>query len=430
MFPLTRQSFVKSVLVLLCLTSGLCSQKSVYAQAGGAAAPPPAAGNAPAKWTPPSWYMDTHAAEKFEREKIGILQFLKTNNPSNAQVKELSRVADYYLSKITHDDVRQSIPKAVNQRLLSDVLTPSALPNGRAALLDEILKKIPAILNHPSDVVRTNTLLLLTEMSIEPSNFQKKTPAVPYTPAHKILIQILEDSQQNRECKIIASIGLARICRDDINKSLSSNERSDVANALTKAIQTVPVSNEDEDWWYRFRLVEALGFVNRLDNVNGDPVVIDTILATLSNPKEHLLVRSQAALSISRLPLAGSTNVQLITSQISKLLLRLSFEFMKDPKSEHWRDYFSRVFLSFRPESQVEADKGWGLLYQVRKGGLGGNSAYVEAAFERAMPIFKAILQPETPTSIPASILKTFQEWVQNNLPSNKKVTPASKALE
>lgn len=374
--------------------------------------------------------MDEVAAEKFEREKIRILQYLKNNNPGTAQIKELSRVADYYLSKMTHEEVRQSIPKDVNQRLLSDVLTPSARPNGRAALLEEIINKIPSILNHPSDVVRTNAVLLLTEMSIEPSNFQTKTPAIPYTPVHKILIQIIEDSQQLRECKIIAVRGLGRICRDDFSNTLSSTDRSDIANTLAKAVESVPVSSEDEDWWYRFRTIESLGYVDRLDNVNGEPIVIDTIMKALSDPKEHLLVRSQAALSISRLPYTGSTNVQLITSQICKLTLRLSAEFLKDPTADYWRDYFSRVFLAFRPETQEQSEKGWGLLYQVKKAGLGANSGYVDQAFERAMPIFKAILQPETPGPLPAPSLKTFQEWVQNNLPSNKKVTPASETLQ
>lgn len=382
------------------------------------------------QWTVPAWYMDPVAAEKFEREKIGILRNLKSNNPNAAQVKELSRVADYYLSKMTHEEVRQSIPKDVNQRFLSDILTPSNRPNARAALLDEVIKKIPEILKHPSDIVRTNAVLLLTEMSIEPSNFQQRTPAVPYTPVHKILIEILGDSQSLREEKIIAARGLARVCRDDIIKNLSSTERSDIGNALSTALKAVPVTAEDEDWWFRFRLVEALGFVERLDNVNGEPVVIDTVMETLSNPKEHLLVRSQAALSISRLPLAGSTNVQLITTQICKLTLRLCGEFMKNPKAEYWRDYFSRVYLAFRPESSAEADRGWGLLYQVRKGGLGGSATFVEEAFERAMPIFRVILQPAEPGPIPASSLKTFQDWVVNNQPSNKKVTPASQPLQ
>lgn len=427
MFPLTRQSFVKFVAVWLTF-GGISSNSELAAQVQGP--PPPAAVPVQEKWVPPSWLMDQVAAEKFGREKIKLLQNLKVNNPSSAQVKELSRVAEFYLSVMTHDGVRQRIPKEVTQRLMGDLLTPSNRPNARAALMDEIIRRVPEIINHPSDLVRTNIVLMLTELSIEPANFQTQTPAIPYAPTHKILIQILGDSQQLRECRIIAARGLGRICRDDENNALSSTERSDVAVALVDALAAVPSSHLDEDWWYRFRIAESLGFVNRLDNVGGKPIVIDSLLETLSNPAEQLLVRTQAALSISRLPYTGSTNVQLITNQIGKLLLRLTAEFAKDPAADHWRDYFSRVFVAFRPETQLEANKGWGLLYQVKKGGLTGSSAYVDAAFERAMPIFKAVLEPEKPSAIPASAVKTFQEWVSGNQPSNRKVTPSSPELK
>lgn len=432
MFPLTRQSFANSILFFLVIIWGWGYSSTLCAQDGdnGESVENSSTPTKPENWTKPAWFMDSVAANKFNREKIKILQNLKSNNPTSSQVKELGRVADYYLSKMTHEENRQSLPKEVTQRLLSDLLTPSNRPNARAALMDQILQKAPVLLNHPSDLVRTNTVLMLTELSIEPANFQTQTPALPYTPTHKVMIQILGDSQQLRECQIIAARGLGRICRDDENNSLSSTDRSDIAVAITGSLESVPPSNNDEDWWYRYRLVESLGFVNRLDNVTGAPIVIDTLMSILSNSKEHLLVRSQAALSTSRLPLAGSTNVQLITSETCKLILRLTAEFAKKPTADHWRDYFSRVFIAFRPETQREANKGWGLLYQVRKGGLSGSASYVEAAFERAMPIFKSVLESETPGPIPVPAVKIFQEWIGDNLPSNRKVTPASQPLK
>jgi len=65
----------------------------------------------------------------------------------------------------------------------------------------------------------------------------------------------------------------------------------------------------------------------------------------------------------------------------------------------------------------------------VKKGGLGGNKGYVDDAFERAMPILKPVLEEENPGSIPSASLKTLTDWVTNNKPSNRKVTPSSKDL-
>lgn len=402
---------------------------SVVQAQNGESEEPPVVDEVPAgrpRWSPPSWYMDPVEATQFEREKIRVISNLKLNSPSTAQVREIQKIAHYYLSKITHEEVRQKIPQNVTQRFHAELLQSSHRPAARAALLDEILRIIPDLLTHPDDLIRVNAVLLLTELSIEPANFQTQTPALPYTPTHRVLISILGDSQQKMECRILASRGLSRIARDDEANSLSSNERSDIAIALVGGLASVPSGKADEVWWFRYRVVEALGYVNRLDNVSGQPIVIDTLLAVLGDPDEHLLVRSQAALSVSRLPYAGSTNVQLITHEICRLIMRLSVEFEKNPRNPYWRDYFGRVYLAFRPENQQQANKNWGLTSQIRRPGLGGSSAYVEAAFERAIPIFKAILEPENPTQIPQQSLKTFQEWVAANQPSNRKVTPAS----
>lgn len=425
MFPLTRQSFVSPMAVLLIALSGWSGNTTVFAQNGDDSTAPPAAST----WSPPPWYMDPVEADKFTREKISITQLLKLNSPSSAQIKEIQRIAHYYLSRMTHEEIRERLPKEVTQRLHAEILTPSNRPNARAALLDELIRQAPALLTHPSDLVRINTVLMLSELSIEPANFQSQTPAIPYAPAHKVLVDVLKDPQQLLECRIIAARGLGRICRDDENNTLSSTDRSDIGIALVETVQSVQPASNDDVWWFRFRLIEALGYVDRLENVGGEPIMIDTLLETLANPKEHLLVRSQAALSLSRLPYNSSTNVQLITHEICQLILRLSAEFEKNPSAQHWRDSYSRVYLAFRPASQRQANRGWGLLYQVQRGGLGGNSSYVNAAFERAMPIFKSILEPETPGPIPKARLTTFQEWVAGNQPSSRQVTSSSKPL-
>jgi hypothetical protein len=440
-FPLTRQSFVLSTVILVLTFSGWTGSARLIAQdedkdketlppaVAPAGAAPAGAAPAAAAWTPPSWYMDEVEAKKFGREKIRIIQFLKLNRLNSAQTAQVNRIAHYYLSLMLHEGNRQRLPKDVTQRMLADILTPSNRAPSRAVLMNEVIDKIPALLNHPSDVVRVNAVLLLSGLSIEPANFQKKIPAVPFTPVYKILITILTDEKQLTACKIAAVRGLGRVCRDDATNALSSNARSDIAKALVGTLAATPASTRDGVRWLRFRIVDTLGYVNRLDQVGGQPIVIDTLIQILGNPKEHLKIRSQAALSISRLPYASSTNVQLITHEVCELLLRLISELEDNPKGTHWRDYFSRVYLAFRPATQAQANKNWGLLYQVKRGGLGANKKFVDDAFERAMPIIKLVLEFEDPASIPKEDLKTLTDWVKKNKPTNRKVTPSSKDL-
>ncbi len=439
MFPLTRQSFVLSSAILILIFNGGAENARLIAQDENKAAEtakpvvapaqPPAAVAAPAAWTPPAWYMDEVEAKKFQRAKIGIIQSLKNNSLNSAQTAEVKRIAYYYLSLMLHEGNRQRLPKDVTQRMLADILSASNRAPSRAVLMNEVIDKIPALLKHPSDVVRVNAVLLLGGLSIEPANFQKKIPALPYTPVHKILITILTDQDQLTDCKIAAVRGLARVCRDDVTNALSSNARSDIAKALVTTLAATPPSTNDGVRWLRFRIVDTLGYINRLDQVGGQPIVIDTLLQILGNPKEHLKIRSQAALSISRLPYGSSTNVQLITHEVCELLLRLVSELEDNPKGTHWRDYFSRVYLAFRPATQAQATKGWGLLYQVKKGGLGGNKKFVDDAFERAMPLLKPVLENADPAPIPKKGLQILTDWVKNNKPTNRKVTPASKDL-
>lgn len=434
MFPLTRQSFRVVLGALVALSWFVIEPAPLCAQNGGdpdadATAPNDTPSDASTEWTRPAWYMDSLEVEKFSREMIRISQLLRNNNPNSAQADEIRKIAHFFLSQMTFEELRDSIPQDVRQRLNAMILTPSNRPAAREIVMNEVIDQAPVLLSHPDPVVRLNMVLLLTELSIQPADFASRRPAAPYAPAYEPLIAILQDSSQIREARIVAARGLSRILKDDQNNTLTLPQRSEIAEALVRTLGNIPVSAEDADWWFRLRMVESLGYVERLDNVNGDPIVVDTLLDILRNPKERILVRSQAALSLSQLPYASSSNLTLITHEICKFMLQLTQAFQKKPDAPYWRDYYSRLYLSFRPQSSQEAEKGWGLLYQVKKGGLGSHETYVNSAFERAFPIFKSVLEHEQPVPVPSSALKTFEDWVKNNEPTDRRATPASEAL-
>ncbi|MEW4487249.1 hypothetical protein AB1L42_04160 [Thalassoglobus sp. JC818] len=427
-FPLTRQSyqFVTAWHVLALFLFGGTS--IVFAQNGEQDADEEAVVEEfePDDWTPPDWWMDQVASETFRRQEKLKINGLKSNNPNRQQVEGLKKLAHYYLSLLTYPENRAKIPREVTQRFLSELLSTLNRAGGRAALMDEIIEKSKDLMNHPSEQVRTNVALLLIQLSIEPSDFQTKTPAVPYNPVYEALLEILQDSSQIQEVRIVAANGLTRLCRDGQNAP-SSTERSEIADALTSQLQATPPSADEGVEWYRRRMIQALGFVGRIDNVSGQPVVIDELMSVIRNKQETWVNRAEACQSITQLPYTSSVNVELITHEICRFLEAMvrSQGFSKAPSANLWIQAFSRVYLAFRPATQADAEiRNYGLLYQVKRPGLGGQEAYVRAAFEKALPVLTPVLTNVSgKPALSKSAFDAFSTWVSSNPPSSRKLT-------
>ena len=391
-------------------------------------------------WTAPSWVLTAAQVEDYRRN-----QYFKDKNaqqstsPSNQQVQALQRMSRYYMSQLTFQNTAR-LPKEIVDRFIAiELFAQNCTPKGRQAMMDEVLAKAPDLLTYPEPIVRTNTVLLLIQLSTEPPQFQngREIPAVPYAPAHKLLIQILADSNQLLEARILAARGLGRIARYS-GLDLGSNQRSDIAVTLVDTLSQLPILPADENWWFRYRIVESLGFVDRLDSVTRAPIVIDTLLQVLSNRQETWLLRSQAALSLSRLPFDGTTNVPLVTHEIVGLLAELAVGYEKDkpPKDPEWRHAFSRVLLSFRPANQSQAkNRHWGLLFQTERSGVGAHAAYIQQAWGKAFPVLKPVIEQDprierdpkgVPAAIPADAVTALKEWVSSNVPQDRRATPGS----
>lgn len=367
-------------------------------------------------WTPPAWVMDKDQAEDFRRRKrLDISRQLKSNAPSAQQESQFRQLVDYYMSGLILEE-KANLPQEVIDRLIALILSDLQTSDAAAEImLDEVVKKAPDLMTHPDPIVRYNTVLLVARTSTEKAQISPPTPEIPYNPAHNFLIDVLKDSNQLTDCRIVATRGLERICRDGVN--FSSNERSDVAIALTETLKSIPVDSADENWWFRFRIANALGYVDRLDNVARDPIVLNALMDMIKNAKEKPINRTQAALSLSRLPWTGSTPVREIVYATNKLLNDMVTVYQKRPDSPIWRPAFSRIYLAYRPADAREAGKNWGMLYQINRPGVGQFSGVVNTAWPIVFEVTKPIVANDPPGKVPPAAAKALSDWVKDNVP-------------
>lgn len=364
-------------------------------------------------WSPPAWVMSQSESDDFRRERLNITKQLKSNAPSSQQEALFRKLVQYYMSGLTYED-KSNLPQEVIDRLTAIILSDLQTSDAAAEImLDEVIKKAPDLMNHPDPIVRYNTVLLVARTSTEKAQISPPTPEIPYNPAHKFLIDVMKNSNQLTDCRIVATRGLERICRDGVN--FSSNERSDVAIALTETLKSVPVDSEDENWWFRFRIANALGYVDRLDSVSRDPIVLDALLAMINDSKEKLINRTQAVLSLSRLPWSGSTPVREIVYATNKLLGDMVTVYKKKPNSSIWRPAFSRIYLAYRPADAREAGKNWGMLYQINRPGVGQFAGVVNTTWPIVFEITKPIVANDPPGPIPAAADKALTDWLKAN---------------
>ncbi|MEZ5941267.1 MAG: HEAT repeat domain-containing protein [Planctomycetaceae bacterium] len=368
-------------------------------------------------WTPPSWVMSPNEIEDFKREKSrpDSLAALKSRSPSQTQQDFGKRITRYYLSQLLLPE-NQDLPRTVIDKFLLDVFYPSISDEMRNVLLDEAVAQVPTLMDHPDPVVRVNAINLLNHCSItKPGAGINAAPPQPYVRSMVPLIAEATNQSQQWIVRNMAIVGLARILRDG---NPSTADRSKIAEALLKALKDA----EGELWWFRWQAVEALGYAERHDLTTGQPAIIEALLVVLSDKKEHFLVRSQAALSISRIPWPAGVNDDLIMEKVADLLVDMSAAQAKQPSNPVWRRCFVSVYLAFRPSFKEEAvQKKWGFLFKSSPA-----SPAVTKLWKVAFPILKPFVSSLDPPAVPQASQNALKDHLGSTKVQNRKVHPAS----
>lgn len=371
-------------------------------------------------WTDPAWLVASDKLEQVRRQ-VRNSQQLSSNSPDPAVV---TLAVEYGLSAMVAATDR---PKELDLRLLRPLHVEFS-QNARNKALEILLARVPALLTHPDANVRYNALSALAQASSIPAPPGSSQKSVPYNDALKVFIPVVVDGNQFLECRILAVRGLERILRDGVNAP-TLNEKSDIADALVNALKANPPTNDDGRTWFRWSLIHALGFADRLDNSLGQPVVVDALINALHDPRESWRNRAFAGKSLSQLPWSGGVNTPLVTHEIAKLVLAMQTEVSRSqsPNTDAWREPFSVIYLSFMPEGRAEAAKNWGLLFQVKRPGQNANAPLVSSAYKVIRPIVDPFLDPSQKSS--AANVAALRKWVDENVPADRSIVPGAAPL-
>lgn len=353
-------------------------------------------------WTPPGWVIEPDNLEKFRREKALPKSFadLRAPNPSTAQKDFAKRVVHYHMSHLLTES--QNHPKEVIDRFLQEFASTS--PAVWDAMLAEVAQRVPELLDHPNPEVRVNAINLLNHCSVsKPGTGVNPTPPKPYVPAMDVLIPIASNQSQPWEVRNLAVVGLARILRDG---EPGTNQRSTIAAALVPLL----LDAKGEMFWYRWRIVEALGYSGSATLVSGAPAALEALMAVLSDKTEDFRVRSEAALAISRLNWTAGVNEPLIMEKVGELVEQIGTAQAqsKSPNSQFWTVCMVRIYVAFRPQYADDAKvRKWGFLYKANN-----VPASTAALWKAVFPITLPFLTQSAPGPIAPNRLDDLKKVI------------------
>ena len=348
---------------------------------------------------------------------------LTTEHPNPADKDELTlgvKTALYSLTLYEHEGNAVEFANVV--RSLADDLRRSTTKKEPRDHMNAEIVRVAADLLDKAPKSRLNAVLIVASLTSDP----EATPPKPFVPGFKLLLTVLNEPTQFVDCKIWAANGLARICRDG---DPNINDRNLIVGDLITSLDG-PQARLSANWWYRMRLLDALGDSGLVYNLVQKPIVIDALMKVLSDRQEDWLIRSTAARAVTQLPWTATTNVPLITHEIARLTHEMGEARNQNLGSPRWKWCFINVYMSFMPDTVEEMQKRWGLRQQVERAGLGVHKPFVEAAYLVVVPVINSVTGNANPVPTPPALLQNLGNWLQNNVPQNLKVTPESEDLK
>jgi hypothetical protein len=312
------------------------------------------------------------------------------------------------------------------KEIAEDVRQAGRLGQGkdvRPELLKAISKEAAGILEGYHWAARMNVAILLTEInsSYDPAEF-------PYVQASPLLIKIARDNKQVDAVRIWGVLGCRRLLRFE---QTPAEVRSAIVKALTDTLAEQNKASKEEKReagrsWLNYRLVEALGW-SRTISVERRPVVPEVLAQVIIDTEHPWRPRYFAAQSIGRLPLDGSINLQMISTEIARLAQQVAREYEKDPRDPTWKIAAWRIYFAFRPEEDLDKTLQAGLKTQVdSKAALGAAKKPVSDAYNTILPIINGILKSE---KLPKPAVDKLDKWLIDNTPKDYKVFPGAEPL-
>jgi hypothetical protein len=261
--------------------------------------------------------------------------------------------------------------------------------------------------------VRMQAVRILSELNVRerPTTGVNPAPAVSYVPAMEPLLDVIGDPNQPDALKVLAAKGVARIA--DHADIIPAELKFRAADVLTKEL-----ARADTFWWYQMRLADASAAIEFEIDRNGQPIVVDTLLAVIADNKRSCMARTAAAKALGRTPItAGKFDEKAAADRLVQLARDMSVAYNKAPQKVQWYECFINLYLTFKPDAG-EDPAGLPQNSLIRRGSL---PAALDNAAQRITPVVKHVVNQRLgqQNAIPGELIQRLSELlkVANNTP-------------
>lgn len=144
------------------------------------------------------------------------------------------------------------------------------------------------------------------------------------------------------------------------------------------------------------------------------------------------MIRATAARSVTQLPWlpTDNVNVPLVTHEICQFARDAAESRNANLNAPHWKYCFLCSYLSFNPQTAAQKQKNWGLLQKAAQPGFTQYAPLVQSAYQALLPVVNGVMATKNARPISADEIKPLDEWLQNNVPTDRKPTPSSKQVD
>ncbi len=332
-----------------------------------------------------------------EKDKTVIRNGIRYRLSLMCLEKNLQKETLSELSKLRNDLLRD-LNKAGST---AKELKPAALRQFRHDVMSEFVKQATPLLQN-NLYVREQVVIIMGELEVVQEG--KNVSVEAFTPAFDPLVNVIIDPKQPVSVKLLAVNRLTRILKIG---TPNVGERTKIAEALIAEL-----AKTDTHWWYQMRLAGALGAV-ALDQLK-QPIVVKALKDVVSDPKRAWSVRTEAAMSLGRVPLPPASNPSSVVIAIADLALQLAKAAQQKPDDPKWKTEFFKVYLAFQPVNAAEKDA---TKSSTSKAGLKNNATATGLAkvpYDLIVPMVSAILKGGALT---APMISALEEWLKANRP-------------
>ncbi|MEZ6058167.1 MAG: hypothetical protein R3C01_15825 [Planctomycetaceae bacterium] len=345
---------------------------------------------------------------------------LKTKSLNSASKEILEKTIHYQMALLClHSNRHQRM--SMFERIRTDLRNRDTSAEARTFILETVVKLAGRMMKEDSPELRLAAVRILGGLDVSSS------PNVPYIGASAQLLEVFKRDDSEIHLKALAAKGLGRILESG---SPHLTLRVEIAEALAKEVRRLRKDHANFDkktivgyQWHMWHLVEALGSTQRTENLTGTLSFVEVLMEVLTDRSQDKLSRVRSARAISRLPLEGTTNMELINHEVVLLVVEMCHGYQADTKWPYWDRAFTEVFITYDGFNATEIASKMGFRNQATKSGLNTAQASVNQARDLMLPLIRTVVNaPQARPKLDPQSITELETWAKGAVPANRRV--------